>query len=670
MFFCIFAANAQNKVRLTDDEYSVLRKDILENYAKYPIDAIDRAIYYINKYADKFTLRQQLRIYYTKAFFEIEAELFEDAYQTLTKCKELADVLNEPQLTYYFYSYMAGMFNTLENFDLSIEAYLKALDVAESTNDKAMIARAHNNVGHGLIELQRYNQARPYIEFFHQYGKQALNWSYISTALNNFGELALGENNLEKAKLYFNESLAIRLSKDHELASSWPYHNLGKVHYQLAEYQQAEQYLSQAISIRNKYERELEGIRSSLELVKVYFATDQDNKAYPMLMQAIEKLKAKKNLQLLSKAYQSLRGYYLKQQDYLKAVTIGEDLLTAKVTLAKRQFDLSLTHYFTQIDMNIKEMDNQALRKENQLSQQKIDSNQQITLIIVVMSSIILIIVLGFLRSLTDNNKKLKATIATLDETRGELIEAEKMSAITTLVSGMAHQLNNPIGIVLTANSAVHDKLEVLGEQVAKRNLNQHTFEKALLDMQKTLALSENNCQKAADLITQFRHISAELEGAEVSQFPLKLFLQNKLQLITSQYHNIAKYEVIGEELLIENYESVLLKVLEKLVKNTAENTAPETSLLTISIHIKVSDDSISLIYRDNGSGIADNIRDKIFDPFFTTKGMQKSMGLGLNIAYNSVHHLMQGALCCEPSKTGAKFILQLPLTFKAKAIS
>jgi signal transduction histidine kinase len=670
MFFCIFAANAQNKVRLTDDEYSVLRKDILENYAKYPIDAIDRAIYYINKYADKFTLRQQLRIYYTKAFFEIEAELFEDAYQTLTKCKELADVLNEPQLTYYFYSYMAGMFNTLENFDLSIEAYLKALDVAESTNDKAMIARAHNNVGHGLIELQRYNQARPYIEFFHQYGKQALNWSYISTALNNFGELALGENNLEKAKLYFNESLAIRLSKDHELASSWPYHNLGKVHYQLAEYQQAEQYLSQAISIRNKYERELEGIRSSLELVKVYFATDQDNKAYPMLMQAIEKLKAKKNLQLLSKAYQSLRGYYLKQQDYVKAVTIGEDLLTAKVTLAKRQFDLSLTHYLTQIDMNIKEMDNQALRKENQLSQQKIESNQQITLIIVVMSSVILIIVLGFLRSLTDNNKKLKATIATLDETRGELIEAEKMSAITTLVSGMAHQLNNPIGIVLTANSAVHDKLEVLGEQVAKRNLNQHTFEKALLDMQKTLALSENNCQKAADLITQFRHISAELEGAEVSQFPLKLFLQNKLQLITSQYHNIAKYEVIGEELLIENYESVLFKVLEKLVKNTAENTEPETSLLTISIHIKVSDDSISLIYRDNGSGIADNIRDKIFDPFFTTKGMQKSMGLGLNIAYNSVHHLMQGALCCEPSKTGAKFILQLPLTFKAKAIS
>jgi C4-dicarboxylate-specific signal transduction histidine kinase len=157
--------------------------------------------------------------------------------------------------------------------------------------------------------------------------------------------------------------------------------------------------------------------------------------------------------------------------------------------------------------------------------------------------------------------------------------------------------------------------------------------------MQKTLTLSENNCQKMADLITQFRHISAELEGAEVSHFPLKLFLQNKLQLITSQYHNIAKYDVIGDELNIENYESVLFKVLEQLVKNTAENTTPETSLLSISIHIKVNVDSISLIYRDNGSGIADNIRDKIFEPFFTTKGMQKSMGLGLNIAYNSVHH-------------------------------
>jgi signal transduction histidine kinase len=670
MFFCIFTANAQNKVRLTDDEYSVLRKDILDNYAKYPLDAVDRANYYIEKYANKFTLRQQLRIYYTKAYYQIQAELFEEAYQTLTKCKELADILNEPQLTYYFYSYMAGMFNSLENFDLSIEAYLKALDVAQSTNDKAMIARAHNNVGHGLIELQRYDQARPYIEFFYQYGKQALNGNYISTALNNFGELALGENNLGKAKLYFNESLDIRLGKGHELSSSWPYHNLGRAHYQLADYQKAEQYLLQAISIRNKYERELEEIRSSLELVKVYFATDQDQKAYPMLMQAIDKLKAKKNLQLLSKAYQSLKGYYLKQQNYQQALTVGEDLLVAKVTLAKRQFDLSLTHYLTKIDMNIKEMDNQALRKENQLSQQKIQSNQQLILIVVVMSSVTLIIVLGFLRSLTDNNKKLKSTIVILDKTRGELIEAEKMSAITTLVSGMAHQLNNPIGIILTANSAVHDKLDTLGEQVSKRNLNQQTFENALLDMQKAITLSENNCQKAADLITQFRHISAELEGAEVSHFPLKLFLQTKLQLITSQYHNITKYEVIGNELNIENYESVLFKVLEKLVKNTAENITPETSLLTISIHIKVNADNISLIYRDNGSGIADNIRDKIFDPFFTTKGMQKSMGLGLNIAYNSVHHLMQGALCCEPSKTGAKFILQLPLTFKAKAIS
>jgi signal transduction histidine kinase len=234
----------------------------------------------------------------------------------------------------------------------------------------------------------------------------------------------------------------------------------------------------------------------------------------------------------------------------------------------------------------------------------------------------------------------------------------------------MAHQLNNPIGIIITANSAVHDKLDALGEQVTKRNLNLHSFKNALLDMQKTITLSENNCQKAADLITQFRHISAELEGAKVSNFPLKLFLENKLQLITSQYQQIENFKIIGAELNVENYESVLFKVLEKLVQNTAENFASQSQLLNISISIKVNDDSISLIYQDNGSGIADNIRDKIFDPFFTTKGIQKSMGLGLNIAYNSVHHLMQGALYCEPYSKGAKFILQLPLTFKARAIS
>ena len=81
---------------------------------------------------------------------------------------------------------------------------------------------------------------------------------------------------------------------------------------------------------------------------------------------------------------------------------------------------------------------------------------------------------------------------------------------------------------------------------------------------------------------------------------------------------------------------------------------------------IKKNADRLNIVYRDNGHGISEETRKRIFEPFFTTKGMQGSMGLGLNIAYNSVVHLMQGKLTCVQSAHGAKFIIELPVTIQS----
>ncbi len=667
MFLCIFNVNAQNKVRLTDDEYSVLRKDVVENYAEHPLDAVSRASEYLATYADQFTPQQHLKMFYAKAFYQIAAELYDDAHRTLIKCKTMADELNEPELSYYFHDYMALVLLETENFELAIGSYLDALEVAKQTDDGGMIARAHNNVGHILTLLEQYERAKPYIEFFYEYGKTHTVWTYIATGLNNLGEIALANNNIDTAKQYFEQSLDIRKAQNYPLRSSWSYHNLGLVHFKLGEYQQAAAYLNQAIAIRAKYQRETEMIRSSLALVEAYFALEQDQQAYDLLLTSIEQLKVKNQQSLLASAYQMLKRYYQQQQNTLGELSVTEDLLATQLALSGRKFDLALTHYLAKVEINIQAMDNQALRKENELAQQKVDSKQTQLLIIVVMSGLIFLVVISFVRSLKAKNSKLKATINTLDQTRIELIEAEKMSAITTLVSGMAHQLNTPIGIVTTANSVVQEKLNALSARVKARSLNQKSFDQTLVDIDTSLNLSENNCQKAADLIEQFKHISAELEGAEVSRFAVKAFLQKKLQLITSQYPNIQSVEVLGPELNVEQYANVLFKVLEQLVKNTAENAPQSSQALSISVVIESGANGITLTYRDNGSGIADEIRDKVFEPFFTTKGMQQSMGLGLNIAYNSVHHLMQGKLCCEPSSRGAKFTLQLPFTFTAQ---
>lgn len=401
-------------------------------------------------------------------------------------------------------------------------------------------------------------------------------------------------------------------------------------------------------------------------MAKVYFVTNQKSKALELFEECIKQLEQKGNLQLLTQAYHGLQTLYRDQKEYQKALFFFDKLVNTNTLMTERKSNVALSHYLAKVEVNIKEMDNMALRKENELSLQEVKSKQQQLFIIVFLALVIFIIVLIFVKSLSKKNRKLRSTIQTLAKTRIELIEAEKMSAMTTLVSGMAHQLNTPVGILITANSVIKDRLFKLNNKISNRTLNQTYLINTLSEIGEAVGLLESNGQKTVNLIQQFKRISAELGDAEISQFLLKPFLKSKLNLIASKYDNIKECHVIGDDISVEHYANVLRRVLEQLVKNTSENAKNEQSDLKVNLVIALSGNQLNLVYSDNGTGIADDIRDKVFDPFFTTKGMQKSMGLGLNIAYNSVLNLMKGNISCIESEEGAKFMLQLPLTIKA----
>jgi signal transduction histidine kinase len=665
IFFSTFTIAAQEQDTLSEEEYRTIRSDIMDNYAKDPVKAVMRIEKYYQEYRFKLSNRQHLRLMYTKAFFQINAEQFEDAHATLILCKQLADELNNPNLTYYYHSYMADMLNILESYQLAMPAYLSALDVAKQTSDQAMIARAYNNVGHALITIGRYEQAKPYIDYFYQYGVSTSNSSYISTALNNYGELELGKQNLDAAKEYFTESLNMRLKNQNEIRSSWSYHYLGKVHYLMQDYQLAEQYLNKAIIIRVKYKRELEAARSSLFLINVYFSLEQYDNAYHLLMQTINTLEKKKNLQLTAQAYDLLFSYFKKMKNYQRAVEISDKLHQVNKSFFARKSNIALSHYLAKLEVNTKELENIALKKENELTQEKVVLKQQQLYSILALSVVFIVMTFAFIKSLSSKNKKLKSTIAMLDKTKLELIEAEKISAMATLVSGMAHQLNTPIGIIITANSVIQDKLLDIKDRLEKQTLKQSFLKKTLTEVEQTLNLTEISSQKTAGLIDQFKHISTELGDAEISQTRLKSFIDVKLKLISSQYKNIAYYEVIGDDIHIKNYLHVLFKVLEQLVKNSSESLTEIEQSLTLRVIVKKNANSLNIVYSDNGHGITEETRRRVFEPFFTTKGMQGSMGLGLNVAYNSVVHLMQGKLTCVQSAHGAKFIIELPFTIE-----
>lgn len=654
---------AENIDKLTDEEYQQLRSVVLNQYSKTPIKAAEKADEYLSLYKDRFSLSQNLRMHYTKAYFLIGSEQFEAAYSVLSKCKMLAEQLNEPKLTYYYYSYLAGMLDTLESYELSLETYLKGVKYAEKANDEGMVAQAQNNIGHVLIKFGQYEKARFYIDKFHQYGLSVNSQGYIATALNNLGEIALGQGDLTQAKIYFLESLAIRKNENHTRASSWSHYNLGKVYLETKEYSKAIPHLQKSIDIRVEFKLELDSLKPQVTLAEVYMQMQNYPAALPIINIIIEGANKLNNYRLASDGYDLLRRYHVSQNDLVSAMQASDHFVENKLALMERKASTALMHYVAEADLHSKEIDNIALRKENELISQQAQAKQTQLIMMLSLGLIIILIVLFFIRKLSKKNIKLNTTIDELQKTQQDLIEADKMSAMTTLVSGIAHQLNTPLSVVITANSIMRERLHSIENKLKRKSLNLQSFEQYISEAKSILDLSEKNSDKTAELVQRFKLISAELEGSKVSSFELKLFILEKLKLIASQYQQFLSVEVTGAEVQVLNYPEVLFKVLEQLVKNSTEHKPDNTENLLAKVEINLKDDNIDIIYTDNGQGISEQIRSRIFDPFFTTKGMQKSLGLGLNIAYNSVLHLMQGKLHCPPSTAGACFIIEIPKT-------
>ena len=666
VIFAVCEINAQDVTILSEKEFNALRSNVLKINATSPVAAIKHVDEIMLQYKKFLSTRQTLRLLYAKALYQVTIDAPEDAYSTLTQCKNLAEQLNEPYLTYFYYSYMGRNFSSLEMYELSLENYLKGYQIAQDIENSSLVHQSENNIGHVLLQLHNLDEAKEYFEKFYQYGLANDIQGYIATGLNNIGEVLVEQGEMLNALEKFNRSLAIRIKNNSTIGSSWSHHNLGKVYFQLKDLKQATYHLTQAVNIREKYNTVIEVLFSKIILAQVYLAQDKEQQAIILLNAVIETANEYNNYAAYTQAYEVLSHYYKGVGDFAKALDASENFNTSKLKMAQRKSGLSLNHYIAKANIALKEIDIIELTKQNQIVREREKLAKDKNTIYIISALIITITMLLFFNKINNKNHQLNKIISKLTETQKELIEADKMSAMTTLVSGMAHQLNTPLGVIVTANSVMKEKVNLLEKNMLTNSLSMNSFKSFIKEAQKAIELSERNSEKANDLVHRFKMISTELEGAKLTAFQLKQFIYKKITLLANQYQQQLIYQVEGPDIEIFNYPDVLFKVLEQLVKNTFDHAHSKVSQINSNIIIVSTQNGVNVIYTDNGPGIDDSLRHKIFNPFFTTKGMQKSLGLGLNVAYNSVLHLMQGKFSCEPSTVGAKFIISLPLKIES----
>lgn len=296
--------------------------------------------------------------------------------------------------------------------------------------------------------------------------------------------------------------------------------------------------------------------------------------------------------------------------------------------------------------------------------------------------------------------QELLGALQRLRHTQEELVASEKTASLTGLVTGMAHELNTPLGVGITAITSLQDDLNALRAQLNSQLTEE--LQEYLEDLQSAAQLVFKQLQRSGELVERFKRISVDQLAELKREVELKPYIEDIIASLAPEFKRIkASVELsCPEDLSYTTYPGALAQILTQLLLNSIQHgfqnptESPRVRIdLSIESHSSEGIDAlldlmdqrlarggetrpdeeapenrqlekiqvIKLIYQDNGMGVPEKLSDRIMEPFIT-RLKSKYTGLGLYMAYNLASQKLRGDLRYLPQEQGVCFELMLPL--------
>src|SRR5258705_1338640 len=241
-----------------------------------------------------------------------------------------------------------------------------------------------------------------------------------------------------------------------------------------------------------------------------------------------------------------------------------------------------------------------------------------------------------------------EAALRNLRETQNSLIEAEKLAALGRLVAGVAHEVNNPVGISLTVASSLERKTALFAAEVARGNLKRSSLNEFLENSRDASSQLVANLNRAAELITSFKQVAADRNYSDQRVFDLVDLTEQVVMSLRPglRKHNLTLNVDCQPDLTMNSYPGPSGQVLTNLFLNSVAHAFPDGKAGALDIQVRASrKDNVEILFSDNGVGMSLDVRRRAFDPFFTTRRDQGGTGLGLHIVYSIVTTRLGGRL-------------------------
>jgi len=251
-----------------------------------------------------------------------------------------------------------------------------------------------------------------------------------------------------------------------------------------------------------------------------------------------------------------------------------------------------------------------------------------------------------------------------LKEAQIQLVQSEKMASLGALVAGVAHEINTPVGVGVTAASTLQARAVALRDLYERDALRRSDLAGFVAMSEESTQIILRNLQRAADLIHSFKQVAVDQSSGERRRFALKAYIDEILLSLRPKLkktHHVVDVEC-PEGLVIDSYPGAIAQIMTNFVTNSLIHGFEDIPQGHIRIVIRQEPGRVTLAYSDDGRGIAPEHLGRVFDPFFTTKRGVGGSGLGLHIVYNLVTQRLGGTIhvSSELGK-GTDFVIQLP---------
>ncbi len=246
---------------------------------------------------------------------------------------------------------------------------------------------------------------------------------------------------------------------------------------------------------------------------------------------------------------------------------------------------------------------------------------------------------------------------------RQRLLEAEKMASLGIVVAGVAHEVSTPLGVSLASSSTLEGHTRRLAERFKARTMTQSDLQKYLADAETCTGLIHKNLERIGQLVDAFRQVAVQGKALVSAPLQLRACLFDVLKSFGQRLEpahvtvdircppDLTAWSVAGD------WASIFMN----LISNSLKHGFRDRDGGRIDIAVREDGDMLTVDYRDDGVGLAPEVREHVFDPFFTTD-LQRGMGLGMHLVYNLITHRLGGSIQCrsEPG-TGVEFLIRVP---------